>query len=160
MAPVSLIGRFAIGAVTVLVLIGFVLLAQRLGRTPGASAASPGKSGSPDQALLVYVRLGDDEFGTSEEVEHVHELEEELGKLVEKVQGADLDGDEFGGGFGTIYIYGPSADTLFDALAPTLLRFQARPGSYVVRRYGPPGSREERLPLGDAPGVHNERRPS
>lgn len=118
-------------------------------RLPQSSSSPPSQSSVPGEALLVYIRLSDDEFGTTEERDRVHLLEDDLRELVAGVPGADVDGHEFGGGFGTIYIYAPSADQLFDTLAPTLLALDVPPGSYLIRRYGAPGARHDRIPLGE-----------
>jgi hypothetical protein len=52
----------------------------------------------------------------------------------------------------TIYIYGPSAERLFSAARPILKEFRP-PASYLIKRYGKPGSKEDRVALDgdDAP---------
>jgi hypothetical protein len=56
-------------------------------------------------------------------------------------------GDEWGEGACTIYMYGPSADHLWEAIAPVLEKRPFPKGSYARRRYGPPGTREDRVDL-------------
>jgi len=77
------------------------------------------------------------------------------------VPGADFDGDEFREGFATIYIYGRSADKLFDALSSAIRPVKAPTSSYLIRRYGPPGSRQKKIQLGETPtGSPTKARPS
>ena len=59
----------------------------------------------------------------------------------------EFDGDEFGEGEAVFYMYGPDADRLFAAVMPVLREVNAPQGSYVRKRYGPPGAREERISL-------------
>jgi len=48
-----------------------------------------------------------------------------------------------------VYMYGPSAERLFAAVLPVLKKFRAPKGSYVVKRYGKPGARQDRIALSD-----------
>jgi hypothetical protein len=47
----------------------------------------------------------------------------------------EFDGNEFGGGEGVLYAYGPDANELYAAMAPHLLGFDARP-AYAILRFG------------------------
>ena len=100
-----------------------------------------------EQALLLRLRL-EVEFGTEAEREEISKLEEALQDAVAGSGAGELDGDEFGQGLCTISIYGPSADSLFDAIFPALTDFPVRPGSSATKRYGEPGAPEETVPLG------------
>ena len=66
---------------------------------------------------------------------------------VEESGAGEFDGNEIGGGFFTLYMYGPSALELWEAVAPLLRRFQASAGSYAIRRYGKPGADQDRVDL-------------
>jgi hypothetical protein len=44
-------------------------------------------------------------------------------------------------------MYGPSAERLFASVSPVLKKFRAPKGSYVIKRYGKPGARQDRLAL-------------
>jgi hypothetical protein len=46
-------------------------------------------------------------------------------------------------------MYGPSAERLFTSVLPVLKKFRAPKGSYVVKRYGEPGARQDRIALSD-----------
>ena len=101
----------------------------------------------PEHAVLVYLKLSDDEHGITEEREKIFTLEKTLTKAVERNQAGEFDGNEFGEGFCTLYLYGPDAEKLFQAAFPVLQEFDALHGSYVVKRYGKPGARQERIEL-------------
>jgi hypothetical protein len=63
-----------------------------------------------------------------------------------RIHGAgEFDGDEFGNGECTLFMYGPNAETLFAVIAPTLENWKALKGGYVTKRFGPPGSRSEKV---------------
>jgi hypothetical protein len=59
----------------------------------------------------------------------------------------EFDGDEWGEGVCVIYMYGPSAERLFTIALPILKNFHPPKGSFVVKRYGKPGAKQDRLPL-------------
>jgi hypothetical protein len=60
----------------------------------------------------------------------------------------ELDGDEWGGGFCAIFLYGADVDKMYDVLEPEIIAAKLPLGSYVIKRYGKPGSREARLDVG------------
>ena len=105
------------------------------------------KKANDQDAVLVYLKLSDDNFGTTEEREQIFELEDRLEAAIERHNAGELDGDEFGGGFGTLYLYGTSAKGLFDAISEEVRTFPKRAGSYAIKRYGAPGAGEERIAL-------------
>ncbi len=115
----------------------------------GTKAAKPVEDDSErdEHAVLVYLKLSDDEYGTTEERERVFELEDRLEDAITRRGAGEFDGNEFGGGFGELYMYGPNADTLSDAISETLRAFPKADGSYLVKRYGPPGATEQRIEL-------------
>ena len=99
--------------------------------------------------MITHLPLSDDEFGTAEEREAVHDLESRVERAAARV-GGDHDGHEFGGGEAVLYTYGPDADELFAAIGEALEGFRVRPGAYGVKRYGradEPDAAEERVPL-------------
>ncbi len=55
------------------------------------------------------------------------------------------DTNEFERGYLRLYMYGPDANRLAEVVAPVL--GEAPPGSYIVKRYGPPGADLERVDL-------------
>jgi hypothetical protein len=105
----------------------------------------------PDEhAVLVYIKLSDDNFGGEQERAGLHKLEDQLTAAIDSCRAGEFDGDEFGGGFCTLYMYGPNADKLAEAVLPILRQFHAPVGSYVVKRYGPAtqaNARQEKIQL-------------
>ena len=62
----------------------------------------------------------------------------------------EFDGDEFGGGECTLYMYGPDADRLFGAVEEELRSSEHAGGGFAVKRYGAagdPSAREIRVDL-------------
>ena len=100
-----------------------------------------------EQALLVYLKLSDDEFGDFEEREAIFALEDRLIAAIASKSAGEYDGHEFGEGFGTLYMYGSTVDRLTQTALPILREYPSHPGSYLKKRYGGPGSREERIDL-------------
>ena len=68
----------------------------------------------------------------------VFELEEELTAAIEQRNAGEFDGNEVGGGQVVLYMYGPDADALYEAVAPVLRGSSLVKGGTVLRRYGPP----------------------
>jgi hypothetical protein len=86
-------------------------------------------------------------MGSDEERQRIHDLEDRLADSIRRSAVGDFDGDEYGGGYCTIYMYGPSAEALFRAIEPELKRYSAHAGSYALKRHGKPGSKQDRIPL-------------
>ena len=100
-----------------------------------------------EQALIVTIRLGSEDMGNAEERQRILALEDQLSDAIKHSKTGDFDGDEFGNGVCTIYIYGPSTERLFSVTLPILKRFRAPAGSYVIKRYGKPGSKQVRVAI-------------
>lgn len=113
------------------------------------------KATASGQAVIVYLRLSDRDMGDPvEDDEPIEQLQNEMEQAVDASGTGEFDGDEWGGGYCRVFLYGRNADRLFEAILPALLRFDARAGSYVVRRYGMPGAREELVQL-DSRSLHH-----
>ena len=89
-------------------------------------------------------------MGNAEEHKRIAALEEQLAAAIKEAGAGEFDGDEFGNGFCTIYMYSPRADRLFTVVQPVLKKFHAPTGSYLIKRYGKPGAKQERVEIGDA----------
>jgi hypothetical protein len=98
-----------------------------------------------EQAVLVHLKLSDDAFGQAGESSAIIDLGDSLTGRVEGV--GEYDGNEIGAGWATLFLYGPDADRLADRVLPFIRSYGPRPGSYLVRRYGPPGALEVREDL-------------
>lgn len=103
--------------------------------------------GAQQHAVLIYVKLSNDRFREKAEGQRCVEVEDRLAAAIESAKAGEFDGDEFGEGYCTIYTYSPDADRLFAAMDNVLRSWPAPAGSYVVKRYGEPGAREERIEL-------------
>jgi hypothetical protein len=143
----SLLGFAAMNAKTIawsmLLIFLFVLGAFRVFRTPRAVNAAE------EQAVIATIKLNSGDMGSTEERQRVTALEDQLSDAIKRSSTGEFDGDEYGGGVCTVYMYGPSAERLFAAVLPILKKFRAPKGSYVVKRYGKPGAKQDRISLGD-----------
>jgi hypothetical protein len=73
--------------------------------------------------------------GSLKEHDALRTLEECIQPLVEQV-GGYLDGHDFGAGDMNVWLYGPDADALFDAVWSGLVGTEVPPGSSALKRYG------------------------
>ena len=101
-----------------------------------------------EQAVILKLKLTSGQMGSNDERERIHVLEDHLADSIKRSSAGEFDGDEYGDGYCTIYMYGPSAEALFRAIQPVLTGYPAPAGSYALKRYGKPGSRQDRIPLG------------
>ena len=102
---------------------------------------------SRQHAVIIHLKLSDLNFGSFEERETAFRLEDRLESALTDVGVGEYDGHEFGSGWCQLYIYGASANAIADAILPVVRAFAPRAGSFVVKRFGPPGAPEEQLPL-------------
>ena len=100
-----------------------------------------------EQALIATIKLRSERMGSIEERNLILALEDQLSEAIKKSSAGEFDGDEWGDGTCTIYMYGPSAERLFAVTLPILKKFGAPQGSYVVKRYGKPGAKQDRAEL-------------
>jgi hypothetical protein len=100
-----------------------------------------------EHAVIVKLKLASGPMGNKDERARINELEDRLSDSAKRSSARELDGEEYGGGLCTIYMYGPDAERLFSAVKPALDAFHAPPGSYVIKRYGKPGSKQDRIAL-------------
>ena len=105
-------------------------------------------SATEEQAVIVKLKLATAPMGNEPERAGITALENRLAENIKTSNAGELDGDEYGEGFCTIYMYGPSAEKLFTAIKSSIKTFHAEPGSYLLKRYGKPGSKQDRVPLG------------
>ena len=103
--------------------------------------------GAEEQALIVTIKLRSGDMGSTEERGRIFALEDQLSDAIRHSAAGEYDGDEWGGGLCTIYTYGPSAARLFTVTSPILKKFRAPTGSYVIKRYGKPGAKQDRIAL-------------
>jgi len=99
----------------------------------------------PEQAVIVHLKLANDQFGAEGESYALYEVEDAVERAITPV--GKLDGHEIGGGYFTMFAYGPDADRLFQAMRPALTSASIRPGSYVIVRRGGPDAPADRIEL-------------
>jgi hypothetical protein len=98
-------------------------------------------SGEEEQAVLVQVALPAAATGW----DVVERLGERLRERVGAAGVGEFDGDVVGEGEATLYLYGPDADRLWDAIADVVDLPSLPPGSHAEKRYGGPGARVVRV---------------
>jgi hypothetical protein len=100
--------------------------------------------------VIAHLKLSDGAFGSTDERDSIHELCSQLELCIERAGAGEFDGDEFGAGECTLYMYGPDADRLFGAVERQLRRSAHAHGGFVIKRYGAasnPAAREVRVEL-------------
>jgi len=117
-----------------------------IARLFGSGPQTTGGESNGEHAVILRIQFPE-ESPTEAEQERLFGIQDELGAAIERAGVGEFDGDEWGGGCCTIFMYGPDADRLWDAIAPLLERHPFARGSCAVRRYGPPGAREDRVSL-------------
>jgi hypothetical protein len=110
-----------------------------------SSAAYAGGAKPPEQAVIVKFRYG------STNLAPLFELEDRLKNALAATGVGEYDGNEMAldGQDGVLYMYGPDADRLHEAVAPILKREAFMRGARIKKRYGPPqdGVKEVEVPL-------------
>jgi len=104
-------------------------------------------TGKEAQELIVTIRLCSGGMGDKEERGRITALEHQLSAAIDNSSAGEFDGDEYGGGTCTMYMYGPSAERLLAVTWPILREFDAPSGSYVIKRCGSSDEDEHRIPL-------------
>ena len=104
---------------------------------------------SPDQAVIVHVPLSDGANGTPEEFAHLTALEEKMEEVIAVAAVGELDGNEFGQGDFTYFMYGSDAEHLFATVEPILRGDLLTKRGHALLRYGPPGSAQRKIELSE-----------
>jgi len=90
------------------------------------------------QAVIINITLSDHKFGSADDRFVISQLEDKISSALEEADFGELDGDEYGGGECTIYIYGPDADRLFAIIRPFLASELKAYKGYAIKQYGEP----------------------
>jgi hypothetical protein len=101
-----------------------------------------------EQALIVTIKLRSGGMSDAEERQRILALEDQLSAAIKESGAGEFDGDEFGEGVCKSYMYGPSAERLSSLARPILKKFRPPAGSYLIKRYGKPGSKQDRVAIG------------
>lgn len=88
----------------------------------------------PEHAVIVHFSYGNTDLST------LFELEEKIEEAIEKAGAGEFDGNEVAsdGSDGYLFMYGPNADSLFEAIEPVLKSSDFMKGAKAKLRYGPP----------------------
>ena len=105
-----------------------------LGITSSAVSTSASTPRGLEQAVIVHFNYG------STSLEPLFRLEKRLEKAIAAAKAGEYDGNEVAtdGHDGYLYMYGPDADRLYQAVAPVLKAESFMKGATVKKRYGPP----------------------
>jgi hypothetical protein len=118
-----------------------VLLGLAVGASTNDGAAQAAKP--VEEAVIVHFQYG------SKDLSRLFELEDRLEKAVAHARTGEYDGNEVNvdGSDGFLYLYGPSADRLFDTVRPILESTPFMRGATVTKRYGAalPGTKKSSL---------------
>jgi hypothetical protein len=99
-----------------------------------------------DHAVLVYFDYG------RTDLSDLFTLERRLEHAIASAHAGELDGNEVAadGSDATLFLYGPDADALFEAVEPILRATDFTKNARVELRYGPPedGVRQREIHLG------------
>ena len=89
-----------------------------------------------EQAVIVHFEYG------SIDLTRLFVLEDKIDAALKASGAGEFDGDEMAvdGSHGTLYMYGQSADRLFDAVEPILKTADFMSGAEAIKRYGPANS--------------------
>src|SRR5882672_412205 len=96
----------------------FAILGSIFGSFGCQGSSNPPKAKPPKHAVLVHLKLSDADQGREDEREEIHRWSDKLEQAILAAKAGEFDGDEFGGGECTLYMYGPDADALFAAIQP------------------------------------------
>jgi hypothetical protein len=96
--------------------------------------AARGQEKPVEQVVIVHFQYG------STDLSRLFALQDRLEGAISSAKVGDFDGNEIAedGSDGYLYMYGPDADKLFDAVLPVLKSANFMKKATVTRRYGPP----------------------
>ena len=97
-------------------------------------AAQPMNSTPPEHAVIVHFTYG------STNLQPLFALEDKMEQAIAAADVGEFDGDEIAidGSDGSLYMYGPDADKLFEIVRPLLESEKFMHGAKAIKRYGPP----------------------
>lgn len=100
----------------------------------------------PEHAVIIYF----DNYGSTD-LSRLHQTADRLRGVVDGNGLGEYDGHELNvdGTDGTLYLYGPDADAIMDAIKPMLFDVDWLQKAKIKLRYGPPeeGVKERRIKL-------------
>ncbi|GAA4320260.1 hypothetical protein GCM10023178_31500 [Actinomadura luteofluorescens] len=88
---------------------------------------------STEHAVFLKFALTGDGYGTEPERGAIYALAHQLEEALETAGDGEVDGHEFGQSTAQIYLYGPDAERLLQAIRPVLRTAGLRPNEAVLR---------------------------
>lgn len=113
----------------------------------GDASEDPENASGTEHAVMLHFPLAD-AMPSPEEFQRYCRLEDELEEVLAAVGVGEFEGNEFGGGEFVIFLYGPDAERLWEAIQPVLEPHPFPKGSYAIKRFGGPDcTNEDRVSL-------------
>lgn len=112
----------------------------------GQKSLDQTQSESDQEAVLVHL----DGSGLPDHIYQEYDLatiEDQLIEVIEREGLGEFDGNEFGPGETTLFMYGPDAERLFAGIEQTLRAYPLCQGARVEVRRGGPGAEQRELRL-------------
>lgn len=100
-----------------------------------------------EEAVIVHFPLSSSQMGTKQELDQIFKLETLLETAIIRNKAGEFDGNEIGQGECVLFMYGPDAKLLYKAISGVLENSLLVKGGIVRIRFGPPGSKEEKVKL-------------
>lgn len=101
--------------------------------------------------VLVYLSFPVHKFDSQKAIDAIFDLESLMREVIEETGVGVFDGNEFCEGSDgesvTFFMYGNDADKIYEAISPLLAYLPRLPGSYILKRYGKYGEKEEQIYL-------------
>jgi hypothetical protein len=88
----------------------------------------------PTGSLRIVFALQGNGFGTHEQREAIHRLTDKLDTILNASGGGKFDGDEFGAGECSLYMYGDDPEAIYESISATLKMSQIVSGGRVEFR--------------------------
>jgi hypothetical protein len=109
-----------------------------------------GKHPAPPPKLVDHAVLVNFDYIGSTDLTLLFDLETKLEAVIDAAKVGELDGNEVAtdGSDGTLFMYGPDADRLFETIRPVLEGCSFMRGARITLRYGSPGANQRQLVLG------------
>ena len=89
-----------------------------------------------EHCVKIIIPLSDGGFGTDAERSRLSDSGDEVASHIAEAGGGEFDGDEFGEGICTFYLYGPDADDLYASVENFVKATDLCKGATIYKRYG------------------------
>ncbi|SKU75376.1 Uncharacterised protein [Mycobacteroides abscessus subsp. massiliense] len=83
-----------------------------------------------EQAVII-------EWDIEPPLDFIFEAEDQLSQAISSGELGEVDGNEVGNGTATIYLYGPSCESIWKAIEPIARQLSPRPARALIRPGGP-----------------------